>query len=157
MTWLNERAVRLSLIRNKKQFPKLPNFPKEIWRTNIDQLQNVFLFFYETLQRSSLLAGSPLKASETSRERTHALASHFACCSCVTSRDCPKWRACLLIDRVNLAGEYLKWVSKYCYYHFPKYQSHLQDWESMLLNHSQRGESRGTAKHFIHYSDEFKT
>ena len=30
----------------------------------------------------------------------------------------------------------------------------MQDWEGMLLKHSQGGESWGTAKHFIQYSDE---
>ena len=33
----------------------------------------------------------------------------------------------------------------------------MQDWEGMLLKQSQRGESRGIAKHFIQCSDEFKT
>ena len=33
----------------------------------------------------------------------------------------------------------------------------MQDWEGMLLKHSQRGESWGIAKHFIQCSDEFKT
>ena len=40
-------------------------------------------------------------SSETAREKRRissplALASPFACCSRVTSRDSPKWRACLL-------------------------------------------------------------
>ena len=87
-------------LETKKNFPNF--FLKEIWRINIDLLQNVFLFSYATLWRSSLLAGSPFKSSEASpRENAHALASPFACCSRVTSRDCPKWIACLLIDCGN--------------------------------------------------------
>ena len=40
-------------------------------------------------------ASSPFMARELSHEKTPlALAGPFACCSCVTFRDCPKWRAC---------------------------------------------------------------
>ena len=43
----------------------------------------------------SLQASSPFMARELSHERTPlALAAPFACCSCVTFRDSPKWRAC---------------------------------------------------------------
>ena len=87
-------------LETKNNFPNF--FVKEIWRINIDLLQNFFLFSYETLWRSSLLASSPFKSSEESpRENANALASPFACCSRVTSRDFPKWRACLLIDCGN--------------------------------------------------------
>ena len=49
--------------------------------------------------RGSLLTSSPFMVCEASRERTCeqgllALASPFAGCSCVTSRDSTKWTAC---------------------------------------------------------------
>ena len=51
-----------------------------------------------TLFSTSLLASSPFMASKANCKSENVpltLTSPFACCSCITSRDSPKWRTCL--------------------------------------------------------------
>lgn len=66
------------------------------WNQVLLQLRRMLRGIVIRQLHSSLLASSSFMASEASRESTRewvALASPFACCSCVPSRDSPKWRA----------------------------------------------------------------
>ena len=67
------------------------------WNPVLLQLRRLLRAIVTGQVHFSLLASSPFMASEACRERTCewvALASPFACCSRVPSRDFPKWRAC---------------------------------------------------------------